>query len=151
MNKNQSSDSVIFQVFNEIGIIQQLSHAALEKVLPDGLKMPQFSVLNHLVRLGDGFTPLQLATAFQVTKGAMTNTLNRLLNRGLIRIEPDPVDGRSKRVYLTPEGTAMREQCIQRIVPQFARLHEQFTEEEFQAVLPFLQKLRKFLDAARDP
>jgi DNA-binding MarR family transcriptional regulator len=36
----------------------------------------QFKVLNHLVRLGDGTTPAKLAKAFQITKGAMTNTTN---------------------------------------------------------------------------
>ncbi|MFT5283071.1 MAG: hypothetical protein ACI94Z_001906, partial [Yoonia sp.] len=36
-----------------------------------------FKVLNHLVRLGDGITPAEFAKAFNVTKAAMTNTINR--------------------------------------------------------------------------
>ena len=105
MDENTSQDLVFFKVFNEIGIIHQLGSTAFEKTLPDGLKISQFSVLNHFVRLGDDSTPLQLANAFQVTKGAMTNTLKRLLDRELITIRPDPKDGRRKRVFITEKGT----------------------------------------------
>ncbi|MFT4652437.1 MAG: DNA-binding MarR family transcriptional regulator [Kangiellaceae bacterium] len=67
----------IFQVLIEIGIIYQLSNTLLEKSLCIGIKASQFKVLNHLVRLGDGTTPAEFAKAFNVTKAAMTNTINR--------------------------------------------------------------------------
>ena len=47
-----------FRLFNEIGIIGQLSRTLLEARLPPGFVMAQFSVLNHLVRVGDGRLPL---------------------------------------------------------------------------------------------
>ena len=75
-------------MFNEIGIISQLSSNRLERVLPEGMSVAQFSVLNHLVRLGGSWAPSRLARAFQVTKGAMTNTLQRLEAQGLIRSRP---------------------------------------------------------------
>ncbi len=150
MDEKQSRDRIFFKVFNEIGIINQLGSTAFEKSLPDGLKISQFIVLNHFVRLGDGSTPLQLANAFQVTKGAMTNTLKRLVTRELITIRPDLEDGRCKRVFITKEGRKMREQCIQRISPIVNILMNTFTEEDFTTALPFLQKLRNVLDTERD-
>ena len=75
----------------EIGIIDQLSSARLESVLPDGLKMSHFIVLNHLVRLEGNWSPVRLASAFQVTKDAITNTLKKLEKRGLVSIEADPL------------------------------------------------------------
>ncbi|MDX1489897.1 MAG: MarR family transcriptional regulator [Pseudohongiellaceae bacterium] len=146
---SKKSDSVSFQVFNEIGIIHQLASSAFESALPDGLKLSQFTLLNHCVRLGDGNTPAQLASAFQVTKGAMTNTVNRLLTRGLVKVLPDPVDGRSKRVYITPEGLEMREQCLKNIGPVFHTVRQSFSEEEFEELLPLLKKLRILLDESR--
>ena len=83
---DEIDDPLLFTLFNEIGIISQLSNAAFEKVLPDGLKVSHFSVLNHLARLGDNKSPSSLASAFQVTKGAMTNTLGRLEARGLVKV-----------------------------------------------------------------
>jgi hypothetical protein len=57
-----------FRLFNEIGIIEQLSRARFEARLPQGAPCPHFSVLNHLMRVEDGRTPLELARAFQVPK-----------------------------------------------------------------------------------
>lgn len=151
MDESTSQDLVFFKVFNEIGIIHQLGSTAFEKTLPDGLKISQFSVLNHFVRLGVDSTPLKLANAFQVTKGAMTNTLKRLLDRELITIRPDPEDGRRKRVFITEKGRITRDQCIQQLAPLFVILKKNLSESDFRATIPFLQKLREILDEERNP
>ena len=67
-----------FSLFLEIGIIAQLSGNRFQRVMPFGLTMAQFSLLTHCIRLGDGWTPARLAAAFQVTRGTMTNTLQKL-------------------------------------------------------------------------
>ena len=144
-------DPLVFVFFNEIGIIEQLARNLLERVLPSGLKAPHFGVLNHLVRLGDDKSPLRLARAFQVSKGTMTNTLQRLESRGLIELRPDPDDGRGKRVFLTDKGRAMRETAIKSIAPSMVELSARFPEAEFQKALPFLQSVRTYLDEARNP
>ena len=41
---------VVFAVFNEIGIINQLSTAMFQSRLPDGIHVSHFSILNHLSR-----------------------------------------------------------------------------------------------------
>ncbi len=143
-------DPVLFRFFNEIGIIEQLARAAFERALPEGLKISQFAVLNHLVRLGDDRSPAELAQAFQVTRGAMTNTLQRLEARDLISVGPDPKDGRGKRIALTALGRAMRERCVAATEPLFGDLRGQFGDEAFAAVLPFLAGVRDNLDSARD-
>ena len=50
-------DAALFQLFNEIGIIGQLSRAMFEARLPDGLLLTHFTVINHLIRVKDGQTP----------------------------------------------------------------------------------------------
>jgi len=94
------------QVFAEIGAIDQLATLRIERVLPDGLTHAQFVVLNHLVLRGQAFTPVQLARTFQVTKAAMTNTVQRLAAAELIKVESDASDGRKKLVSITPKGVA---------------------------------------------
>ncbi len=148
MTKNPRTPS-LFQFFNEIGIIDQLSRAKLERVLPDGLKISQFAVLNHLVRLDGKWSPARLANAFQVTKAAMTNTLQRLDSRGLIKIEADPDDGRAKLVSLTVAGREMREQCIGNIEPFLADINQQFSQERILDALPLLEEIRIYLDEHR--
>ena len=75
--------SLYFSLFNEIGIIEQLGRALFESQLPDGFLMSHFSVLNHLIRVQDGQTPLKLAQAFQLPKTTMTHTLSVLEKHGL--------------------------------------------------------------------
>lgn len=142
-------DPVLFRVFNEIGIIEQLARTAFERVMPHGLKVSQFSVLNHLVRLGDGTRPADLADAFQVTRGAMTNTLSRLEGLGFIEVKPDPDDGRAKAVFLTDAGRAARFEAISALAPALADLDREIGADRFDAALPFLTDLRRTLDAKR--
>lgn len=149
MTDNSPEDPVAFRFFNEIGIIDQLIRARMESALPDGLKMSHFIMLNHLVRLGGKWSPARLAAAFQVTRAAITNTMNRLEARGLIVIEDDPGDGRGKLVSLTDAGRDMRARCIANIQPYLSRLLTEFDDARFGEVLPLLEALRDWLDRHR--
>lgn len=139
-----------FAFFNEIGIIAQLSRAAFEARLPDGLTVPHFSVLNHLIRVSDGRTPLELARAFQVPKTSMTNTLTGLEARGLVEMRPNPADGRSKRVWLTAKGRRFRDDAIATLIPAMEGFAARFSPDDIGALVPRLAEMRAFLDAARD-
>ena len=147
---SEPDDPAIFVFFNEIGIINQLAMTAFARALPDGLQPSHFTMLNHMVRLGDGWTPARLARAFQLTKGAVTNTLARLEARGLARVEPDPEDGRKKRVYITPAGRAAREACIAALTPYFGRLQSEVDPARMAQALPVLSEVRQVLDRARE-
>lgn len=139
-----------FAFFNEIGIIAQLSRAAFEARLPDGVTLPHFSVLNHLIRVADGRTPLELARAFQVPKTSMTNTLAGLEARGFVDMRPNPRDKRSKRVWLTEDGRRFRDQAIDLLVPTMEVLAQRFPPGEIGELVPKLSEIRAFLDASRD-
>ncbi len=146
---SSNEDPLFFTFFTEIGIIEQLAHTQLERVLPDGLRMSHFGVLNHLARLNNEQSPAVLAKAFQVTKGAMTNTISRLETRGLVDVKPDPKDGRAKLISLTGKGRRVREDCIKATKPLFADIGQRISSKEFARALPFLQTLRTDLDKTR--
>ena len=147
----KDSDRVqIFGVFNEIGIIEQLSRTLLEDKLPDGLIGPHFGVLNHLIRVRDGSTPVELARAFQVPKTSMTHTVGGLARHGLVDIRPNPNDRRSKCVWLTDAGRALRDQAISDLEPEFADLAQGVDLAKLIAIQPVLTELRIFLDNQRN-
>jgi DNA-binding MarR family transcriptional regulator len=143
-------DPLMFQVLNEIGIVAQLSRSALERTLGDALSGAGFSVLNHLARLGDGKSPAELARAFQVTKGAMTNTLQRLEADGYVRIAQDAQDGRVKRVSLTKAGMKARNAAVAAVTPDLAALQAALPKALLAELLPRLAVLRAAIDSARD-
>ena len=142
--------SLYFGLFTEIGIIAQLSRAVMEAEFEDGLLISHFTVLNHLVRVSDGQTPMQLARAFQIPKTSLTHTLMGLEQRGLIDMRSNPEDGRSKRVWLTPKGRAWRQEAIARVGSSFAFVAEAFPPEKVEPLMSQLTALRKLMDTARD-
>ena len=152
MSKNKSNspaEATFFLFFNEIGIISQLTSALFERVLPDGLTSSQFGVLNWFARVDTEATPGRLATAFQVTGGAMTNTLKKLHTKGLVKIEPDATSGRKKRVTITARGSALREKAIASASPMFQEFAEEFSVGKIAKQLGELQIIRQYLDEYR--
>ncbi len=138
-----------FAFFNEINIIAQLSSSRFDRVLPGGLTGSQFSVLNWFVRVDSIATPGRLAKAFTVTRGAMTNTLQKLSHKGLVVIEPDQTSGRQKIVRLTEAGLATRNEAIASAAPILEEVLGQFPAERLAEALPLLQSLRTYLDEER--
>lgn len=140
-----------FAFFNEVGIIEHLSRTAAERVIPDGLSMAGFTVLNHLIRLRHAERPpAKIAAALQVTRGAITGTLKRLEAAGWVTVSPDPKDGRAKGVSVTDAGRQIRADALAALAPQLADLFRQIDPAEIDAALPILRKVRAILDAARD-
>jgi len=134
------------QVFDEIGRIDCGVRTIVTRCLPVGLTYPQFEVMNHLARRGEGQTPGQLAAALQMTPGAITNTLERLEATGLAAVEADPVDRRRKRVAMTPPGRQAYQRAMAAIKPRMGSLREAFTQKEFREALPFLRALRAWTE-----
>lgn len=142
---------VSFLVMSEIAIIGHLADTALAQALPEELSVAGFGVLNHFVRLNvEGQNPARLARAFQVTKGAMTYTLQSLERLGYVTISGDPADARAKIVRITKKGRKARDEAAARVNPGMLALLDAVGAEEFARALPFLVKLRQILDAARD-
>jgi DNA-binding MarR family transcriptional regulator len=149
MSDKRIRDRPDVQVFTEIAIIDQLAGNRLERLLPPGLSLAQYGVLSHFARRGGEESPAQLAAAFQVTKGAMTNTLQRLEAQGFVRVVGDERDGRRKRVSITPEGLVAQDDALARLRPLLTQLRAAIPASEFEAALPFLSRLRSWLDQNR--
>lgn len=142
--------AVFFTFFNEVGILNQLATALFNSRLPEGVTVAHFSVLNHLIRVADGQTPLALASAFQVPKTTMTHTMAGLEARGLVEIRRNPKDGRSKQVWLTEKGRRFRDDAIGLLAGDVAALAPQIDVAAVRSATPILAEVRVALDRARD-
>lgn len=149
-DQGPTPEATLFAFFNEVGILAQLSRAMFEARLPPGFNLPQFAVLNHLIRVKDGQTPLALARAFQVPKTSMTHSLAVLERAGLIEMRPNARDGRSKCVFITEAGRAFRLGAISNLMPDMAVIAAEFPVDRVAAMLPALADLRRTMDAMRD-
>ena len=140
------SDRPEIQVFDEIQAIEALLRASITRRLPKALTYPQYEVLNHLVRAGGSRTPAQIARSLQMTKGAITNTLQQLCSGELVTVTGDEADRRKKHVALAPAGKAAYGAAMAALRPRLERLREGFTDREFRDALPFLTALRAWLE-----
>lgn len=144
-----SRHPVAFDFFLEIAVIDQLVSTEMERVLPDGVTMASFGLLNHLVAKGGTESPARLAQALQVTKGAVTALLKRLEGRGLVTLSQDPRDGRAKIVALTPEGRRRRDEAVVALDPLLETFLAAFPEPDLAAALPLLRRVRLDLNRRR--
>jgi len=139
-------DDLAVALFAELFMADQLARARLGKVLPKGMELSHFSVLNHLARTQDERTPAQLAKTFHVTRGAMTNTLNKLEIAGHIHIRPDWDDARRKFVTISPAGRQARDAALHAIAPVIVGVGKKLGYERVRAALPVLRELRSELE-----
>jgi DNA-binding MarR family transcriptional regulator len=96
-----------------MSVIGRLSRAArrvdlalAETFAAHGLDAASFDVLATLRRSGGPFalSPTQLGAAAMITTGAVTQRLDKLERRGLVRRDRRPGDGRGVLVHLTATG-----------------------------------------------
>jgi len=143
----QRENPLAVTLFSEILTNEQLIRNKLSAVLPRGMEISHFSVLNHLARVGSERSPAQLARSFHVTRGAMTNTLHKLEWAGYVHIRPDWDDARRKMVTISPAGRQARDAAISAITPVISELVDDLGEARVRATLPVLRELRTKLES----
>jgi DNA-binding MarR family transcriptional regulator len=139
-------NTLAIMLFSEILGTDQMLRSRLSKVLPKGMEISHFSVLNHLAWRDVERSPAQLAETFHVTRGAMTNTLNKLAWAGYIHVRPNWDDARRKMVAISPAGRQAREAALSRIAPMITKVVEDLGADKARAALPILRELRKQMD-----
>ncbi len=132
-------------LFSELLMADQLARNRLSKVLPKGMELSHFGVLNLLARQQTELSPAELARAFHVTRGAMTNTLNKLDWAGYVHIRPDWDDARRKMVAISPAGRAARDAALAAITPLIDNAVKTLGEERVRQTIPVLRSLRQRL------
>ncbi len=103
-------------------IYQKIDHASAERLRASDLSVAQFDTLAQ-IRAGEGLMQQELADRLLVTKGNISQLLDRLAARGLIRRQQE---GRASRLYLTDTGRAL----MDGVAPS----HEAFIAEQLRAL-----------------
>ena len=141
-----NDSSLAVPLFGEILALEQLVRNRLAKVLPKGMELSHFSVLNQLSHTKIERTPAQIARSFRVTRGAITNTLNKLELSGYIHVRPDWEDARRKMVSISPAGMVARNNALTAVTPIIEDLARDIGEERLKAIVPILRELRQKLE-----
>jgi len=107
------------------------------------LDFPQFDVVLTLRRQGKGKTlsPSHLAKEMMLSTSAMTNRLDRLEKRGLIKRINDPNDRRGLKIALTDEGFDLTEGLVVSHVATEEKMLESLSQEEGEQLRALLAKI----------
>lgn len=141
-------------LFGRLKRCTALLQARLETVFAEhGLNAASFDVLATLRRAGKPYrlTPTALFESLMVTSGTMTNRLQRLEDKGLIRRLPNPEDARSQLVQLTPQGKALIEKAVAPHVENEGMVLDQLPPRTRQQLEDGLKMLMKVLEARSSP
>lgn len=142
---DETGDPLAVSLFSEIFMVDQLARARLSKMLPKGMQISHFSILNHLARMQHERSPAQLARTFNLTRGAITNTLTRLERAGHVHVRPDWDDARRKFVAISPAGRRARDAALLAVAPLIHEVVEDIGVDKVRAALPVLRALRSRL------
>lgn len=139
---SDDKNTLAIMLFSELLAADHAMRGRLARVLPKGMELSHFAVLNHLARQKDESSPAQLAKRFGVTRGAMTNTLSKLEWSGYVHIRPDWDDARRKMVGISPSGKLARDTAMEGITPMINQVVEDLGEDHARAALPILREIR---------
>lgn len=129
-------------MFSELLLLDQFMRNRMSKHLPEGVELSQFLVLLHLASSGEEIGPARLASAFNVTRGAMSNTLGRLERNGQIVVRGDTVDARRKFVSVSAKGQETLDQVVTALQPSLDDTLNQHLRSDIAKCLNLLGDLR---------
>jgi DNA-binding MarR family transcriptional regulator len=118
-------------------VFQKLDRVAVEQMRSQDLSLAQFDVLAQ-VGSHEGLTQQELADHLLVTKGNVSQLVEKMDQRGLVRRS---AQGRTMRLWLTPEGHALYTRCIPPHEELLARQFAVLNPKERQQLRTLLTKL----------
>lgn len=124
-------------------VYSKIDRASVKQLRSFGLSVAQFDVLAH-VGAAEGVTQQELARHLLVTKGNVTQLLDRIERRGWIERQPD---GRANRLYLTEAGRQLFDSVVPAHEAHIARQLDTLSAEE----LAELHRLLRKLDRSMSP
>lgn len=124
-------------------ISKQLERARAIAFERSGLNTWEFDVLSVLRRSGDPYrqSPKVLVRETMVSSGTMTNRIDRMVERDLVRRLPDPGDGRGVLVEISQQGLILVDAAITRLTDAEDFLLSGMTRNDRERLTTLLRKL----------
>jgi DNA-binding MarR family transcriptional regulator len=137
-------DVAPLQVLSRVSrLARHLDRARRGAFAAHGLEMWEFDVLSALRRQGSPYqlSPGALLRVTLVTSGTMTNRIDRLEARGLVRRRDDPQDKRGVLVQLTGDGIRRCDAAVADLLERERELLEGLSTDQQQELSGLLRVL----------
>ncbi len=129
-------------------ITKHIDRARVHAFERSGLASWEFDVLAVLRRSGTPYrqSPKVLVQQTMVSSGTMTNRIDRMVDRGLVRRLTDPNDGRGVLVEMMPLGQTLVDAAMTRLADAEERLIGGMPRAERDRLAALLRKLAISVD-----
>ncbi len=129
-------------------LARHLDRARAAAFARHGLEPWEFDVLAALRRSGPPYqlSPGQLVAQTMVTSGTMTNRIDRLEGRALVRRLPDPADGRGVMVRLDGTGQSIVDAALADLLDVESALLEVLDDGDQDTLADLLRRLTTRFD-----
>ncbi|MCL6258404.1 MarR family transcriptional regulator [Aquiflexum sp. TKW24L] len=94
----------------------------------------------------DGTPATKIAPLMGLEARSLTRMLKSMEEKELIYKKPDPIDKRSVRIFLTPEGKRKKEISVQTIMEFNEQVREVVSSEELDTFFTVFQKINHVID-----
>lgn len=137
-------------VLFDVWLVSRAANGVLDAALaPSGLTADEFGFYSVLMS-ADALTPSEVARWMSAPLTTVSSYVKRLQRRGHIAREPNPADGRSYLLRLTPAGRAAHQAAGQAFLPVLDQVVAALDRHE-PSVRTALARLREALDADGGP
>jgi DNA-binding MarR family transcriptional regulator len=146
-------DLAAMATFGRLGrLFAHLGRAVDETFLRYDLQRGEYDVLAALRRAGKPYTltPSHLSETLMLSRGGMTNRLDRLEHAGLIERRANQEDRRSMFIVLTAAGVKLTDEVTTVHVANEAALLAGLTARERQTLDSLARKMLTLFEPARD-
>ena len=121
-------------------IAREVSKFTVQTMKEEGIGTAEFDFI-HLVRHHPGITQAQIRESLHIDKGAAARRAARLEEKGYLRREANPADGRSQLLYATEKAEELKNSKAQIETIFYEWLLEELPEEEKAAFCKTLDTL----------
>lgn len=144
MRREWNPDAALLQELYSAAVLVEL--LVEEELAAAGVRSQLFSFLGWVALL-EPVTPGRLAAETGMPPTTIRDYVRRLRERGDVRKQPNPADGRSYHLVLTAQGRRLVERGAPAVAAAFARL-EPALERPAREHLAAVEELRRALKAA---
>lgn len=138
MVESQLTSVLGYQLAQASVVTDHIFDEAIRK--PFELRMLEYTVL-ALVCENPGVSPVRLASALAVTAPSITNLVDRLVERKLVRREKSSKDGRQQYLHATAAGLKLKAQSTNQVIEREGERIDTLTPGEYALLLELLHKL----------
>lgn len=141
MNKTTRTQ-LLEQLLNHLGSISRIIRAPHGFSFDDiVLTRPQLHIFFFVAHHKNGVSGKDLAQFLNVTKGAVSQFINSLVEKNLVKREEDTKDRRLQRITLTEFAQSRLEQFEKSYYASLFQLFDNLTDKELKQLVALLEKV----------